>query len=81
MKNIYCPISQEVVETGFKPITLVLHKVLSIKLLDLKIHLFSRTDVVQILLHLRSNLTFLYGNNEWGIGRTRTIVHKCVLAI
>ena len=58
MKNIYCPISQEVVETGFKPITLVLHKVLSIKLLDHKIHLFSRTDVVQILLHLRSNLTF-----------------------
>ena len=33
-------------EAGFKPTTLVFHNVLSLKLLALKIHLYSRTDVV-----------------------------------
>lgn len=32
MESVYCSISQEVDRTGLKPATLVLHKVLSIKL-------------------------------------------------
>ena len=49
-------------EAGLKPATLVQHKVLSIKLLDLKNTSILTNRCSTNTIHLHSNLTFLYGN-------------------